>query len=155
MKNIILAATLVAVTASQASALSCMPPDVANAFKEASDSVLTYVVLKGKFAFTPEPKSETPEPVTVDSVFSGRLLTGAGFTQQVSANVEIDMTCLGDWCADVQPDTDYIAFVEQYETRLVFAVSPCYGLAFKEPAIEDVKRLENCAQGGACVAATQ
>ncbi len=155
MKQLILAATLVAVSASQASALSCIRPDVANAFKEASASDLTYVVLKGKFAFDAVPEADTlaPKPVSVDATFSGRLLTGAGFTQQVTVAAEIRMNCAGSWCARIQPDTDYIAFVEQYPTELKFEVGPCYGLAFREPALEDVKRLENCAQGGACEAA--
>ncbi|MDA8746835.1 hypothetical protein N9M66_01345 [Litoreibacter sp.] len=155
MKQIILAATLVAVSASQASALSCIRPDVANAYQQASASDLTYVVLNGQFAFDPVPKSELPEPATAEATFSGRLLTSAGFTQQVAVNVTINMNCAGNWCAEVQPGLDYIAFVEQHPTRLIFEVSPCYDLAFKEPAIEDVKRLENCAQGGACAAQTE
>lgn len=152
MKHLILATTLTAFCATQANALSCLQHDVAQAFKDASASDLTYVVLNGKFAFTPPPKSQLPEPVTVDAIFSGRLLTGAGFTQQVEAPVEIDMVCAGSWCAEIEPDTTYIAFVEQRDDTLVFEAGPCYDLSFKEPEVEDVKRLENCAQGGACEA---
>ncbi|WP_298294714.1 hypothetical protein [uncultured Litoreibacter sp.] len=156
MKNIILAATLVAVSASQASALSCIRPDVATAFKDASDSDRNYVVLKGTFEFTPPAKTDKPQAETVDSQFRGRLLTGGGFTQTVSAPVEIDMTCAGEWCAQVDPNVEYIAFVENIDNeRLIFEVGPCYGFAFKEPAQEAVKRLENCAQGGACEPATE
>ncbi len=157
MKHLILATTLVAVSASQATALSCLKTDVAGAFQSASASDLVYVVLKGKFAFDAVPDADklNPEPVSADATFSGRLLTSAGFTQQVSAPVEIKMNCAGSWCARIDPDTDYIAFVEQSETALTFNVDPCYGLAFKEPAQETIKSLENCAQGGACEPKTE
>lgn len=153
MKQLILSATLVALTANQAMALSCVKPDVADAFKAAVDSDRSYVVVRGKFAFTPPEKTDKPQAVTIDAQFEGRLLTEAGFVQQVAAPLEIDLTCSGEWCAELAPDTDYIAFIENRDNSLVFEVAPCYALTFKEPAIEDVKRLENCAQGGACVAA--
>ncbi len=151
MKNIILAATLFAVTTSQASALSCIKPDVATAFEDASASDLSYVILKGTFDFEASPDTTQPEARTVDSQFTGRLLTSAGFTQTVSAPIEVDMTCAGEWCAQIEPATEYIAFVERRDDSLVFEVGPCYAFAFQTPELEAVKRLENCAQGGACV----
>lgn len=154
MKNLILATTLLAVSASQASALSCIRPDVTDAFKTASASDLTYFVVHGGFQFTPPPKSDAPETKTVEADFSGRLLTGAGFTQEVAAPITINMTCEASWCAEIEPEAEYIAFIEQQDDALVFRVGPCYGLAFKDPALDDVKRLENCAQGGACEAST-
>lgn len=151
MKKIILAATLVAVSASQATALSCVRPDVATAFKDASDSDRNYIILKGTFAFTPPTETAEPQAETVDSTFTGRLMTSAGFTQTVAAPVEIDMVCAGEWCASVEPNTEYIAFVENIDNeKLIFEVGPCYAFAFIDPDIETVKRLENCAQGGAC-----
>lgn len=150
MKNIILATALVAVSASQASALSCIKPDVAIAFKKASDSDLSYVVLKGQFRFTPPADTAEPQAQTVETEFRGRLMTNAGFTQTVGAPITVNMNCAGSWCATIEPNVEYIAFVEQSETTLTFEVGPCYGLAFKEPDVDAVKRLENCAQGGAC-----
>ncbi|MEM9581770.1 MAG: hypothetical protein AAGA08_01505 [Pseudomonadota bacterium] len=152
MKKLILATTLATLSANQAIALSCVKSDVAGAFQAASASDLVYVVLKGKFAFNAVPEADklNPEAVSTDSVFSGRLLTGAGFTQQVRVAVTLNMDCAASWCARITPDTDYIAFVEQTETELTFNVDPCYSFAFKEPEQEAVKRLENCAQGGAC-----
>lgn len=151
MKKILTAAVLTAISTQHAVALSCLKPDVAEAYQTAAASDLSYVVLKGTFAFTPPPKTDAPESKTVEATFDGRLLTGAGFTQQVSAQVEINLLCEASWCADLQPDTDYIAFVENRDNeKLIFDVGPCYGFAFQEPAQDDVKRVENCAQGGAC-----
>lgn len=151
MKKIFAAAALTALSVNQAAALSCLKPDVAEAYLTAAASDLSYVVLKGKFAFTPPPKTDEPQPKTVEATFGGRLLTGAGFTQQVSAPVKINLLCEASWCADLQPDTDYIAFVENRDNEeLIFDVGPCYGFAFQEPSQEDTKRVENCAQGGAC-----
>lgn len=151
MKSFALAALVAGLTASQASALSCLRPDVAQAFLDASSADQTYVVLKGAFDFAPLPKKEKPTAETVAATFSGRLLTGTGFTQKVSAPVQIELTCSGMWCAEMEPQQEMIAFVQNLnDEKLVFEVGPCYELAFVEPSQEDVKRLENCAQGGAC-----
>lgn len=150
MKHIILTTTLCALTATQAMALSCVKPDVANAFKGAMASDLNYVVLKGTFAFTPPAKTQKPQAETIEAEFSGRLLTDQGFTQQVAAPLTINLTCAGEWCADMSPNTSYVTFVENRDSKLVLDVSPCYALTFKELPIEEIKRLENCAQGGAC-----
>ena len=151
MRKILTAAVLTALSVNQAAALSCLKPDVAEAFQTAAASELSYVVLKGKFAFTAPPKTDEPQTRTIEATFDGRLLTGSGFTQQVSAPVEVNLRCEASWCADLQPETDYIAFVEnQNNEKLIFDVGPCYGFAFQEPSQEDTKRVENCAQGGAC-----
>jgi len=151
MKTLITATALTALTVTQAAALSCLKPDVAEAYQTAAESDLSYVVLKGKFAFTPPPETDEAIDQTLEANFRGRLLTNAGFTQQVSAPVAVNLRCLSVWCASIQPDTEYIAFVEnQGGEKLIFDVDPCYGLAFFEPSQEDTKRVENCAQGGAC-----
>ena len=154
MKRILLAFTLAASTANQGLALSCLKPDVANAFAEASASERSYVVLKGSFAFEPLPELDTPAVRTVEATFSGRLLTSAGFTKQVSAPLTITLECEASWCARLEPDTPYISFVENHnDEELIYNVSPCYGFTFSEPDQEQIKRLENCAQGGACLPA--
>jgi len=151
MKTLIIATALTALTVTQATALSCLKPDVAEAYQTAADSDLSYVVLKGKFAFAPLPETDEAKDRTVEAAFDGRLLTSAGFTQQVTAPVEVNLRCLSAWCASIQPDTEYIAFFENRGgEKLIFDVGPCYGLAFFEPSQEDTKRVENCAQGGAC-----
>ena len=154
MKKILLSAMLTALSVNQAVALSCLKPDVAEAFKTASASEKSYVILKGKFAFTPPEATEEPQDASVEASFSGRLLTSTGFTQQVAAPVQVNLICISAWCGRLEPDAEYIAFVEnQNNEKLIFEVDPCSSFAFFEPTIEDTKRVENCAQGGACVAA--
>lgn len=151
MKHIAASLILTALCANQAVALSCLRPDVASAFQDASASDARYVILKGQFGFTPVPEKDPPEAETVEARFSGRLLTRTGFTQQVAAPVTIDLTCSGAWCATLDPNIEMIAFVEEKGADgLLFSVGPCYPFAFIEPTQEDTKRLENCAQGGAC-----
>lgn len=130
-------------------ALSCVRPDIAASFNRASDSEKEYVVLLGQFDFAPPQKIEG-KTITVESQFRGKLLTRAGFSEGVEVPTEIEMTCLGPWCSEVRPGTDYIAFVEQSETALNFIVGPCYGFAFEEPNDDTIARLEQCAAGGTC-----
>jgi hypothetical protein len=156
MKYIIAPLALGTLIATDAAALSCLRPDVVNAFQEASDSDKRYVVLKGQFAFTPAGEREPPAEASLDAEFSGRLLTASGFTQQVSAPVTINLTCAGEWCAKLEPNRDLIAFVEESaDDGLQFNVGPCYPFTFVDPSLDDVKRLENCAQGGACEPVSQ
>ena len=154
MKHIILGTTLTLAMTTQAFALSCIAPDMADAFQKASSSDKSYVVLKGTFQFEPPAPSDTPQAITFDADFAGRLLTTKGFTQQVGADVQITLTCSAEWCAEMSANTEYVAFVENRENALFLDVTPCYGFTFKKPAAERVKQLENCARGGACQAAT-
>ena len=156
MKYFLAPLALGALFANEAVALSCLRPDVVNAFHEASDSDKRYVVLKGQFAFAPVEEKQPPAEASVDADFSGRLLTASGFTQQVTAPVTINLTCAGQWCAKLEPNLDMIAFVEETANEgLEFNVGPCYPFTFIDPSLEDVKRLENCAQGGACKPVSQ
>ena len=154
MKHIILGTTLTLAMTTQAFALSCAVPDMADAFQNASASDKNYVVLKGTFQFKPPAPSDAPQAESFDADFAGRLLTGKGFTEQVGADVQVTLTCAGEWCADMVPNTEYVTFVENRDNTLYLDVSPCYGFTFKDPDAEAVKRLENCARGGVCEPAT-
>jgi len=130
-------------------ALSCVKPDVAEAFARASESEKNYVVLLGQFAFTPPQKTDG-ESITLDSQFEGKLLTNTGFSEDIVVPSGIALNCSGPWCPEISPATDYIAFVEQSDAKLTFVVGPCYGFAFEEPTDDTIARLEQCAAGGNC-----
>jgi len=142
--------------AGQASALSCIRPDVAAAFNYVAEADDSFVVLRGTFDFPP---SQLPDPAApplakkIQATFKGNLLTAGGFTDEVEAPVTLALTCSGPWCGRISPNTDYIAYVLQLESELILDVGPCYQFAFPNPTDELVARVEQCAAGGDCTPA--
>lgn len=139
--------------ANPAYALSCMKPDVAQAYGMASQSAKTYVVLKGVFSFEdalPPAVRENPQSLNLEAQFAGQLLTARGFTEDVAAPVEITLTCAGPWCATLNPASTHLAFVEVEGRQLRMTVGPCYQSLFADPANDTLKRIEQCAASGPC-----
>lgn len=149
-----LCSTLVlTLTAGPVLALSCARPDAAQSFQNAASSTESYVILSGTFSFEAPP--ETPDGVNIkeasaEARFEGLLLTGNGFTDEVAANVTVNLTCLGEWCGGVKPDTPYLAFVEQSENTLTWQIDPCNWSAFETPTQEMIDTITTCAGGGDC-----
>lgn len=148
------AAIALTVTTSQAAALSCLTPDVVRGFNQIAASEKTYVVLHGSFAFSSRPSREgeqRPETQSFGSQFTGKLLTGNGFTDDVTnVLVNINSNCAASWCGEITPNADYIAFVEQDGRRLTLQAEACPTFAFFEPTPEMISQIETCAAGGNC-----
>lgn len=149
----ILTTLCVTLAAGPALALSCARPDAARSFQNAAASTERYVILSGKFSFETLPEKldgETLKQTQAQARFEGLLLTGDGFTEKVSADVTVELTCLGQWCAQVKPDADYLAFVQQSETALTWQIDPCNWAAFEAPTQEMIDTVTTCASGGTC-----
>ncbi|MEP5760888.1 MAG: hypothetical protein ABJ327_16565 [Litoreibacter sp.] len=135
----------------QASALSCTAIDMASSYAKVAESSTSYVILSGTFKFATRPEAgETPREEKFLTQFSGKLLTSDGFTDEVAGPVTIHTTCQASWCGKMTPDTPYLAFVEQDQTRLNLMVGPCPQTAFFEPTQEMLDEIVACAQGGDC-----
>ena len=69
-------ATLIAMTAGQAQALSCMPADIARTFNWAAAAEERYIVLNGVFSFDAPARTRggqlDQETMSLDAVFEGR-----------------------------------------------------------------------------------
>jgi hypothetical protein len=141
-------------TVSQAAALSCLAPDMARDFQRIAASDKSYVVLNGTFTFAARPArgDETrPETQSFASKFTGQLLTGGGFTDDIAdVLITINSNCAASWCGEIVPDANYIAFVEQDGRKLTLQAEACPAYAFREPTAEMVKQIENCAAGKSC-----
>ena len=116
IKSLLTASLAIMLSVNTALALSCIRPDPARSFTKAAESEDRYVVLLGTFAlpddFT-QPDGRTIKQSSAVSRFSGRLMTGEGFNEEVSADLTIELSCSGDWCGDIKPDTTYLAYVLQ------------------------------------------
>jgi hypothetical protein len=156
MNTLLKASLALTLTASQAMALSCMPPDVARGFNQIASSNQTYVVLNGTFSFAARPPrgdEQRPQTQSYAAKFNGTLLTGNGFTDEISdVLVTINSNCAASWCGDITPGIDYIAFVEQNGRNLTLQAEPCTIFAYPEPTQEQIQRVEDCAAGKACIA---
>ncbi len=149
----ILTTLCLTLAAGPALALSCQRPDAAQSFQKAAASSDSYVILNGQFQFktAPEqPDGKVVKQTMTPSRFEGLLLTGQGFSDEVVADVAVELSCLGQWCGQIKPDIDYLAFVVQTEDTLTFKIDPCYWSAFESPSQEMLATVETCAKGGAC-----
>lgn len=151
MKTFTLALTLMA---TQSHALSCVRPDVVRSYNGVAKSESEYVVLLGSFKF-PKIQAEEGKSLNVKARFTGKLLTGAGFNEEVTAPVTISFSCAGPWCGRIEPGSEQLSFVQQDGNLLTLQVDPCYGLTFPDPSAEQVKLIEDCAAGLSCEPAAQ
>ncbi len=149
-------AAALALVSGQASALSCMRPDVARAFNWASASDQSYVALLGRFDFEaterPEPRDiNNPVELSFDARFFGQALGAEGFGPVGDLDVTVVFACMGPWCGGL-PDTgeETLAFVERSDAGYVLRAGPCGAEAFVNPSAEDVARVEACMRGEGC-----
>lgn len=139
--------------AGQAQALSCMQPDIIQSYKDHAEATEAYVVVRGRFRFTP-PKPQklnnNAKDQTVRARFEGVALSKKGFDTSFSRPITIVFSCGGPWCGAVTPDTEAIAFVQQTDTGLTLNEGPCPWRVFYEPTKEQVDRLLYCHTRGIC-----
>ncbi len=83
MKTLLTIAALL--TASQAQALSCMRPDAAASFDQASASEFPYLVLTGTLTAPPASGTTESKPVSLLGTLTGQGLTADGFTAPLTA----------------------------------------------------------------------
>lgn len=154
MKRMIIAAVLVA-TAGQASALSCVAPDIAATFSWAAESDEAYLVVLGEFSISTAPPvqgiTEQPESYTVPATFEGQILGVNGFAGAYEFEVLINVDCLGPWCgAEPATATPTIAFLLQAANGYVLNAGPCFGDSFAPARADDIRRVEACMRGESC-----
>jgi hypothetical protein len=143
------ALALLVLAATQAAALSCVPPDPLREFREAQAAPETYNVLYGTLSFDParmpqEGLSPNPQPAPVGARFEGFALGLDGFTRPVQAPVTLQPTCAGPWCGTFGPGTALLFARVTPGAGYVVEIGPCGGGAYDQvpPAVLD--RLAAC-----------
>jgi len=151
MIKTLLAGALI-VTAAQASALSCMRPDVARAFNWASDAEESYAVIMGSFRYDAVPvTNRIPQEYQMRAQFSGQALGVDGFNDVAPFELIIDVQCSASWCGFPPPmDTTTLAFVESTPRGYVLRADACGSMVFAPVAVLDVGRVEACMRGETC-----
>jgi hypothetical protein len=149
----IIAAALITMIPLHAYALSCMRPDMVSSYKDHAEAPESYIVVRGKFRFTPpkpQPIDNTAKPQTVKARFDGVALGKTSFSTSFSRPVTIFLGCAGPWCASAAPDTEVLAFLQKTENGLVLNEGPCPHRVFYEPDKDTVDRLLYCHRRGIC-----
>ena len=156
MKTFLTSMALV-LAAGPALALSCLRPDVARTYSQASEAEQAYVVVRGELRFD---EARLPENggtnqdrrvVTIPARLEGKSLSRAGFTTPFARDITLEVSCLGPWCGGAQSGVEYLAFLEKHGRNLVMVAEPCGSWAFPEPSAEQVKQVETCMGGLECV----
>lgn len=159
IRSLLLAAALLSAT--EAAALTCVPPDPLRSFREADAAPEGYVVLHGSLAFDPAlmpGAGDLPPPGTaetwldpVEARFEGHALGLAGFSRPVRASVLLEPGCLGQFCAHIGPGDDWLLFARPSGTGVYHvAIDPCGSWAFDRASRATLNALTSCLQGGAC-----
>jgi len=151
-----LLAVALALTATQATALSCMRPDPIETFQRLAAAPESYFVISGVLTFDeddlPEPTGgfDDPPPEPIAGRFVGKGLSQAGFATPYVSDVLLQIGCAGPWCGSAQSGVEGVFFVPAGGAPVTLQAEPCGGMIFYEPAPAVLDMLTSCMQGGTC-----
>jgi len=153
----IVLALIIATSASPATALSCLRPDIASSFDRAAQAEESYVILHGQFDFdggamagaTMTDNNRTDDPASLPAIFTGQMLTPDGFSDVPDQMVTLQSTCAGPWCGGMGPGVK-LAFVQQIGSDLILYLGACGGNAFDDPTPADLDLVTSCLRGVGC-----
>ncbi len=133
MKWFVAALVLVA---SEAAALSCMRPTIADSFARAEEVPEDIYLLKGTLTFDERllPETDmlndgwTPSPIAAQ--FRGFALNREGFTTRYDRAVSLQPLCVGPWCGGAASGEEAIIFAKVMGDDLVIEAPACGGTIF-------------------------
>lgn len=142
---------LLALVATPASALSCLPRTPVQAFEEAAASEARYSVVKGKLSFRaaamPEHYDVEAEDKVVTGFFRGEGLNLDGFTTPMAVPVALEVACSGPWCGTLVKGQEYLLFLEKRADGYALEVSACPMFAFPNPDADTLEAMTACING--------
>ncbi|MCK8464689.1 hypothetical protein MUY35_12585 [Aliiroseovarius sp. S1339] len=140
-----------------AMALSCMPYNAISAYRDAAKSSDDYVVVLGDLRFDtrklPKVDWNNQEDTKPDNHLTGRItgksLTRKGFTNAFERQIDINVQCLGPWCAGLAQGT-HLVFLKRENGAYLLETNPCGGFAHGDPTPAVLKKIEGCMRGERC-----
>ena len=129
-------AAVLALVASDAAALSCMQPTIADSFARAERVPEDIYILKGTLTFDEARLPETdmlndgwtPPPIAAE--FRGFALNRGGFTTRYDRDVLLQPLCVGPWCGGAASGEVAIMFAKVLGDDLVIDAPACGGTIF-------------------------
>lgn len=143
-------AIMLALFAAPAWSLSCMRPDIAQAYAVAQDDPAEWIIVAGRFTAGSPGMSWTPKTGqgTLMTRLEGRALTRNGFTAAFSEPVAVEVSCVSQWCGTVGPKTDYVVFLRKDEGSYRTFAKPCPNhIFFFDDAPKTEAMLTACLRG--------
>jgi len=152
------AALVLALSTGPAFALSCIQPDLARTYQQASAAKEVYIIVQGSLSFDEgrlpvvdyNNQENTPHNTYIPARLLGQSLTLNGFDAAFDQSITLNAKCFGPWCANPASGLPYLAFLERTEAGYMLVLDPCGGFGFPEPTEAVKAKAVICFQGGAC-----
>ncbi|RKF13842.1 hypothetical protein D6850_11625 [Roseovarius spongiae] len=146
-----------------ASALSCLPHDVAATFQRVNDAEEVYVGVLGTLTFDEsrlpvvdmEQQQNIPPETKIPARIKGHTLSAEGFVTAFARDVTLNVQCAGPWCAKPQSGTLYLGFLRKENGDYSLSINPCGGDAFADPNRVMRETVRRCFAGGECEPAAE
>ncbi len=153
MKKILVLSALALSVATQASALSCLRPDVVRSYNNAAAADVSFAILLGEFDFSAPAENNAEQGQQVTAQFSGQAMTAQGFDAINPMVVDLLTTCSGSWCGHFPaPGTEVLAFAQQTQNGFILSLGACGGSVFgadEAPIVEACVLGQKCEEGAA------
>ncbi len=148
-------AAALSVIASHATALSCLPPDVATTFNRMNEIPESVYVVKGSISFADDALTggfagDGYSRASTIGWFSGSSLGKEGFSSAFEQEIDVQEICTGHWCGALTLDVPLIAFVKANGGRILLEVDPCGSTVFYNPTPKMESDLISCIRGETC-----
>lgn len=145
----------VCLSASQAGALSCLRPNLAEAFNrfQASDDI--YNIAVGTLRITGEiPPYLEGKPRSVPAEFSGRFMGLNGLGKPQTRALTLKTHCVAHWCGGFPNDagTEQILFLRQSDSGTILDINACPEGTLSPVTQNRVDLLQSCLKRGKCSA---
>lgn len=138
-------------------ALSCLPPDIRESFREADASPQSYFVVEGTFTLADpdfrisQGEGGKPVPLTrIAGSVNGRSLGAKGRTAPFNQSVSYEIECVQNSCGQVLSNTKMITFVRKENDQYFVEARACGGFIFYEPGKEERTSIQQCLDGADC-----
>ena len=164
MKQIMTAALLGSLIATQSYALSCAEPDIAADFQRLDASERMYFLALGSITYASEFPNIEEEvqrrqsnpfgpPLEGEAIFSGMKLGANGFSEAQEIPVTVQMRCTAHWCGTLpEAGSEILAYIEEWDGENLLSFSACPGPHILQPAEKDLIQLRACLSKDSCVA---
>lgn len=139
--------------ATQARALSCLRPNLAEAFNRFQASEDTYIIALGKIRPTgTEPPLTEGKPRTMPAELTGKFMGLDGFGADTTRALTIQTHCVAHWCGGLpaSPDEDHLMFLRRTAAGLVLDMQACPDGTLTLPSKDRINLLQSCLTRGKC-----